>query len=150
MIDKLPKLRKLAEQHGLEIVLRQHGHVQVRGGAMTVNWYPSSKRRTAYCNGSVAGVPCDGPEQVIAMALGEQEPSMAHVARRASYKSQRLRMWKKTPSCHWCARTLVFSQSTVDHIIPLARGGANTTDNLVLSCQPCNHGRGDDLPKVAS
>ena len=86
MIDKLPKLRKLAEQHGLEIVLRPHGHVQVRGGAMTVNWYPSSKRRTAYCNGSVAGVPCDGPEQVIAMALGEQEPSMAHVARRASYK----------------------------------------------------------------
>lgn len=32
-----------------------------------------------------------------------------------------------------------------DHIVPHARGGASDLDNLVLTCAPCNFGRGDLL-----
>lgn len=30
----------------------------------------------------------------------------------------------------------------VDHMHPLSRGGANSPDNLALSCQPCNQSKG--------
>ena len=30
-----------------------------------------------------------------------------------------------------------------DHIVPRSRGGRNTPDNLVVSCAPCNCGRGN-------
>jgi 5-methylcytosine-specific restriction protein A len=41
-------------------------------------------------------------------------------------------------SCHWCGRIA----TTVDHVLPLARGGSNDLDNLVPSCKPCNYRRG--------
>ena len=30
-----------------------------------------------------------------------------------------------------------------DHILPHARGGDNTLENVVITCGPCNYGRGD-------
>jgi 5-methylcytosine-specific restriction endonuclease McrA len=32
-----------------------------------------------------------------------------------------------------------------DHIIPLARGGADTADNLQLLCAPWSRGKGDSI-----
>jgi 5-methylcytosine-specific restriction endonuclease McrA len=29
-----------------------------------------------------------------------------------------------------------------DHIIPVSRGGSNTTRNIELRCEPCNRGKG--------
>ena len=34
-----------------------------------------------------------------------------------------------------------------DHIIPTAKGGSNSLENMVVSCAPCNCGRGDALPE---
>ena len=34
-----------------------------------------------------------------------------------------------------------------DHIIPAAKGGSNSLENMVVSCAPCNCGRGDALPE---
>jgi 5-methylcytosine-specific restriction endonuclease McrA len=34
---------------------------------------------------------------------------------------------------------------TVDHVIPLARGGAHTAENLVPACQRCNDSKGTHL-----
>jgi len=141
------KLTKLAERHGLEVVMRPNSHVQVRGGALIVNWYPSSKRRTAYCNGSVAGIACPRAEDVIALAVGNKEPCAARAERKSTYKRHRARLWKKNPRCHWCGKVVTFEESSLDHRIPLSRGGANTTDNYVMACKPCNHGRGNELPR---
>lgn len=30
-----------------------------------------------------------------------------------------------------------------DHLLPHSRGGSNELDNLVITCNPCNYGRGD-------
>ena len=35
--------------------------------------------------------------------------------------------------------------STVDHVIPTSRGGANTWENVVAACEPCNTRKGDRL-----
>lgn len=34
---------------------------------------------------------------------------------------------------------------TLDHVIPLARGGTHTTDNLHVACHSCNSRKGDNL-----
>lgn len=34
-----------------------------------------------------------------------------------------------------------------DHVIPMSRGGANTLDNLVPCCWPCNQDKGNRTPE---
>lgn len=38
----------------------------------------------------------------------------------------------------WCGRKLLPNEITLDHVIPLARGGTHTADNLRVACGPCN------------
>jgi hypothetical protein len=37
-------------------------------------------------------------------------------------------------------------KETIDHIIPISRGGADTVDNICLSCLPCNLAKHAELP----
>lgn len=48
--------------------------------------------------------------------------------------------------CWWCGK-LLDDHYQVDHRIPLARGGSNTPENLVLACEYCNKSRGAKLPQ---
>ena len=36
--------------------------------------------------------------------------------------------------------------ATIDHVYPLAKGGAHTPGNLVVACAPCNRLKGNLLP----
>src|SRR3972149_6292312 len=47
--------------------------------------------------------------------------------------------------CWWCSYELG-QQYHVDHRIPLARGGSNGPENIVISCPSCNTSRRDKLP----
>jgi 5-methylcytosine-specific restriction endonuclease McrA len=38
---------------------------------------------------------------------------------------------------------------TRDHVVPQSRGGANTWENVVTSCSPCNNRKGSRLPTEA-
>jgi 5-methylcytosine-specific restriction endonuclease McrA len=57
----------------------------------------------------------------------------ARISRRAVFARDKHR-------CQYCgsARHL-----TVDHVVPRSRGGADTWDNLVTSCAPCNRKKAD-------
>lgn len=48
--------------------------------------------------------------------------------------------------CVYCGAVLDFTIATIDHVYPLARGGANVPGNLVVACGPCNRLKGDMLP----
>ncbi|WP_349828282.1 HNH endonuclease [Brevibacterium litoralis] len=37
--------------------------------------------------------------------------------------------------------------TTVDHVLPRSRGGANTWENLVACCRTCNNRKGDRTPE---
>lgn len=40
--------------------------------------------------------------------------------------------------CHYCRKTFEKKDLTMDHIVPLSRGGKSTKGNLVVACEPCN------------
>ena len=46
--------------------------------------------------------------------------------------------------CWFCGATSQQTQLQVDHIIPQARGGTDTLDNLATLCQKCNRGKSDN------
>ncbi|MCO4098964.1 MAG: HNH endonuclease [Gemmatimonas sp.] len=48
--------------------------------------------------------------------------------------------------CVYCATHLDQRTATLDHVVPLARGGAHDPGNLVVACAPCNRLKSDLLP----
>ena len=42
--------------------------------------------------------------------------------------------------CAYCSKKVV--KPTMDHIVPLIRGGGHTVDNIVPACSPCNREKG--------
>lgn len=49
--------------------------------------------------------------------------------------------------CQYCGRTDV--GLTVDHVVPKARGGEESWENLVCACVRCNNKKGDRTPAEA-
>ena len=57
--------------------------------------------------------------------------------------------WKKKISsgvCHYCRGTFNPSDLTMDHIIPLSRGGKSERINIVAACKECNNRKKYLLP----
>jgi 5-methylcytosine-specific restriction endonuclease McrA len=50
--------------------------------------------------------------------------------------------------CQYCGRSE--SMLTVDHVLPKARGGSDSWENLVAACVHCNNRKGDRTPHEAS
>lgn len=47
--------------------------------------------------------------------------------------------------CRWCCTPLLPEIFTVDHVVPLARGGGHVPDNLAAVCGRCNSSKGKKL-----
>lgn len=64
--------------------------------------------------------------------------------RRERAKARELRQspwWKRriaSGRCHYCGRQVSPRALTMDHLVPLARGGRSTKGNLVPACKDCN------------
>lgn len=52
-----------------------------------------------------------------------------------------LQVWKRTRRCAYCEGPC----QTIDHVIPLVRGGTNFIGNLLPACRSCNHRKGTRL-----
>jgi len=48
-------------------------------------------------------------------------------------------------SCGYCLRQLLPSELTYDHVVPRAKGGPTTWDNVVAACPKCNVRKGSKL-----
>ena len=70
-------------------------------------------------------------------------PDPRHVARERE-KARVLRAsewWKaqlRAGKCHYCGRTFPPEELTMDHIVPVARGGRSVRGNVVPACRACN------------
>ena len=52
----------------------------------------------------------------------------------------------KDPHCFYCRRRLFECTATLDHFIPLSKGGSNSHDNLRLACSDCNREKASKMP----
>lgn len=48
--------------------------------------------------------------------------------------------------CHYCEKTVPPKELTLDHIVPVARGGRSTKGNCVPACKDCNNQKKNLLP----
>lgn len=49
-------------------------------------------------------------------------------------------------ACHYCGGRFEPAQLTMDHVVPLARGGTSVKSNLVPACSACNASKKLDTP----
>ncbi len=150
-MNTLNRIKREASKHHVSVIARgENGLVQLRGPHLLVNYWPDSKRRTAYVDGTRDGFHNVSVEQAIRMALQPPpiQPNMGGRKNSANIHRQRLRLWKKDPRCHWCRTMLALHETTLDHVIPLHRGGLDNHNNTVLACEPCNRSRGHDMPEL--
>lgn len=63
--------------------------------------------------------------------------------------SAQVKVWaaEQVKVCRWC-KTDCGAEFHVDHVVPLARGGAHERHNLCISCPPCNLSKGAKDPLV--
>jgi hypothetical protein len=140
------------------IIKHSEYHYSITGNVYRVNFYPTTL--TYYINGCNAiNHKCyyKSIEQIVNIADGLVE--MGNIA---SHKSQRkhnyskykkilfegknIYSWHKFEpirNCYWCKRELTKENMTLEHKIPLSKGGSNRIDNLTLACKECNKQRAD-------
>jgi 5-methylcytosine-specific restriction endonuclease McrA len=51
--------------------------------------------------------------------------------------------------CQYCGTKCSIGELTYDHVIPRAKGGRTTWDNIVTCCYPCNYAKGSRTPAEA-
>ncbi|SLM29058.1 HNH endonuclease family protein [Desulfamplus magnetovallimortis] len=72
--------------------------------------------------------------------------------KREKQKARELRnsqWWKRKRSqgvCHYCKSVHTPSELTMDHIVPIARGGKSVKNNVVPCCKSCNSKKKQMLP----
>ncbi len=57
--------------------------------------------------------------------------------------------WKRRLAegrCYYCSKTFAVQDLTMDHIVPLVRGGRSTKGNCVPACKQCNNLKKHMLP----
>jgi len=70
-----------------------------------------------------------------------QERNRARVLRKT-------RWWRKkcaSGRCYYCGRYVGYDNLTMDHLVPLARGGRSIKANLVPACKECNNRKRDNF-----
>ncbi len=79
------------------------------------------------------------------------EVDEAHI-RRERARARELRQsewWKRRRSsgiCHYCGARVGARALTMDHLVPIIRGGRSTRGNVVPACKDCNAAKRHRLP----
>lgn len=107
-------------------------------------------------------VSCGAMTPVFQMSDGRSRKVRADRTRCGSCKRERNaltanELWERDGGgCSICGRTVDFSckfphpdSPSVDHVIPLSRGGANVPENLALACLGCNRKKCDTIGWLA-
>ena len=72
--------------------------------------------------------------------------------KRERHKARLLRgsqWWKRRLAkglCYYCGQSISSRELTMDHIVPVARGGRSTKGNVVTACKKCNNAKKQLLP----
>ena len=129
-----------------EFIQHTEYHYQYRGKVI-VNYYPT--KRTAYISKTNNGIPCSSSELASKWADNPElipVKCIAKAKRKNNNKTLRHKLFydRGINKCYCCEKTMTFEETTLEHIIPLAKGGSNNIDNLSLSHYECNNEKGNN------
>ena len=71
----------------------------------------------------------------------EQDAKVIRQERQKARELRKSQWWKNRRagnSCYYCETPTPARQLTMDHLVPLARGGRSVKSNLVPCCKSCN------------
>lgn len=71
----------------------------------------------------------------------QKDPQHVAREREKARKLRKSRWWKEQVAagvCHYCKKDFPADQLTMDHIVPVSRGGKSTRGNIVPCCKDCN------------
>ena len=71
-----------------------------------------------------------------------QEREKARALRKQNWWKNRI----ARGTCHYCGKSVPPKELTLDHIVPVARGGRSTKGNCVPACKDCNNQKKNLLP----
>ena len=130
----------------VDITEKGSGHYQIFG-LITVNHYPFSKNMTAYISGCRKGAKNITQQMAIDMALHpDQSTHLSPTKRKGSYKQMVNKMYKRGCKCGICGvKFKCREEATLDHRIPLSKGGANKRCNYQLAHGECNRIKGNSI-----
>jgi 5-methylcytosine-specific restriction endonuclease McrA len=108
---------------------------------------------------------CDAAYELKGVSTSFQIPTIVRLRRYVNVPWRGVR-WNRRAvlrrdryTCAYCgvrvgmtvrARTLTRREFTVDHIVPVSRGGRDSWTNTVCACTTCNHQKGNRTPYEAS
>ncbi len=72
----------------------------------------------------------------------KREKAKARILRKSGWWQAKL----ARAQCHYCSKALAAADVTMDHLLPLSRGGYSTKGNIVCACKACNTAKQDQLP----
>lgn len=75
-------------------------------------------------------------------AVLKREKARAREARQSAWWRRRIAPGR----CHYCGRHVGVNSLTMDHVIPLIRGGRSVRGNMVPACRDCNARKQSQLP----
>jgi hypothetical protein len=77
------------------------------------------------------------------------DESQIKAERRKARQLRASQWWKRRCAkgrCYYCACETPANELTMDHIIPISRGGKSTKGNIVPACKTCNNNKKQMLP----
>ncbi len=77
------------------------------------------------------------------------DPAQVAKERAKARELRRTNWWRaqiQKGVCHYCGGTFPPSELTMDHIVPLSRGGHSTKGNIVPCCKACNNSKKYTMP----
>jgi 5-methylcytosine-specific restriction endonuclease McrA len=73
--------------------------------------------------------------------MADPSPEQMKRERQKAKDLKKSRWWHNLTQnsiCYYCETPLTFATATMDHIVPISRGGRSTKGNLVACCAECN------------
>jgi 5-methylcytosine-specific restriction endonuclease McrA len=80
----------------------------------------------------------DSNDPVFVVETSPEEIRREKERARSLRKSQWWQRKLARGECHYCGRKVAAGDLTMDHIVPLVRGGRSTRGNVVPACKACN------------
>lgn len=91
----------------------------------------------------------DASPEYYVLSEADTDPTRVRKEREKARKLKKSQWWLTRLNagiCHYCQGRFKPSELTMDHIVPIARGGSSSPGNVVPACKPCNRDKKLDTP----